>query len=78
MHDGSQTINSATDIKIFIEQNKSSNMIVGKEKFQNFEPSAVQQLGLGKQSNSLDRVPNTAFIIDENYMAKTVGQEETK
>ena len=42
MHDASQTINSATDIKIFIEQNKSSNMIVGKEKFQNFEASAVQ------------------------------------
>ena len=42
MHDSSQTINSATDIKIFIEHNKSTNMIVGKEKFEVFEAAAVQ------------------------------------
>ena len=34
--DASQMINSATDIKIFIEHNKSSNLVVTKEKFQSY------------------------------------------
>lgn len=37
MHETSQLINSATDIKIFIEHNKSSNLVVTKEKFMDFE-----------------------------------------
>lgn len=38
MYDASQVIDSATDIKIFIEHNKSNNMVMNKEKFQNFVP----------------------------------------
>lgn len=37
MHDCSQTISSSTDVKIFIEHNKSVNPIVSKETFEDFE-----------------------------------------
>ena len=40
-------IDSATDIKIFIEQNKSANLVVSKEKFQDYNGD-MSKTGLSK------------------------------
>lgn len=48
IHDASQMINSATDIKIFIESNKSTNLIVNREKFEEYEDNAPKALSAPK------------------------------
>jgi len=69
-------INSATDIKIFIEHNKSTNLTVNREKFQDFEAS--EQHTTLQDSNVLDG-GTTTFFIDENYMNNNVlPQEDNK
>ena len=40
LHDASQMITSQTDIKIFIENNKSTNLIINKEKFLEYEDTS--------------------------------------
>lgn len=78
LHNTSQVIDSATDVKIFIECNKSSNLVVSREKFQDYE-DGMELVGTNKPKV---KTKNEAFIIDENYMANTVGaesmQEESK
>ena len=71
-------INSTTDIKIFIEHNKSSNLTVNREKFQDFEAS--EQHTTLHDSNVLDGGQTTTFFIDENYMNNNVvlPKEESK
>jgi len=73
-------ISSATDIKIFIEHNKSTNLNVPKERFEDFEQTAEEKnLALSAAAAS---VSNNAFIIDDNYMAKSgtsrLNKEEKK
>ena len=47
VQDSSKMIDSATDIKIFIEQNKSANLVVSKEKFQDYNGD-MSKTGLSK------------------------------
>jgi len=74
MHDVSQMINSATDIKIFIEHNKSTNLTVNREKFQDFEAS--EQHTTLHDSDVLNGGQTTTFFIDENYMNNNVLPQE--
>ena len=80
MHDCSQMINADTDVKIFIEYNKSSNLTVSKESFEDFEQTAEEK-SLAR-SAAASQVSNSAFIIDDNYMAKSgtnrMANEEMK
>ena len=76
MHDCSQMINAETDVKIFIEYNKSSNLTVSKEQFEDFEQTAEEQ-SLAR-SAAASQVNNNAFIIDDNYMARSGATEEKK
>ena len=73
-------INADTDVKIFIEYNKSSNLTVSKEAFEDFEQTAEEK-SLAR-SVAASQVSNTAFIIDDNYMAKSgtnrMANEEKK
>ena len=78
IHDASQMINSQTDIKIFIEHNKSTNLVVNKEKFQDYQEGETKQSGLKLLQNTAERIPTTTFIIDENYMSANVLEEESK
>lgn len=88
LHDASQMITSATDIKIFIETNKSTNLIVNKEKFEVYEDTSKElHPGLLTKSQKSEELGSSgngrtnAFVIDENYMgnAMTGSQlEESK
>ena len=76
-------INSTTDIKIFIEYNKSANLIVTKEKFEEYEDTstALKVVGQGSAAAAMDSSKlSNVFILDENYMANTIGvaPEESK
>ena len=48
MNNASQVIDAATDAKIFIECNKSSNLVVNHEKFKDYE-DGMELLGSTKQ-----------------------------
>ena len=61
-------IDSATDIKIFIEQNKSANLVVSKEKFQDYNGD-MSKTGLSKAQKLEQKMPHHSFIVDDNYMA---------
>ena len=68
VQDSSKMIDSATDIKIFIEQNKSANLVVSKEKFQDYNGD-MSKTGLSKAQKLEQKMPHHSFIVDDNYMA---------
>ena len=73
----SQGIDASTDVKIFIESNKSSNLVVSREKFKDYE-DGMEMLGSSKVKKETQ---DMTFIIQDNYMTDAVGathQEETK
>lgn len=74
--DASQMVNAATDIKIFIEHNKSSNLVVAKERFQSYdERQQVPSSGRTSSFKGLVEEKFAAnFVIDENYMSSTVTE----
>jgi len=79
MHDTSQMTNSATDIKIFIEFNKSTNPIVNKEEFQDFQSSEADVVPLAREvSQGFDHGAATTFTINDNYMRRGGGEESKK
>ena len=48
LNNASQVIDAATDVKIFIECNKSGNLVVSHEKFNDYE-DGMEQLGQAKK-----------------------------
>ena len=64
MHDASQMINSATDIKIFIEYNKSTNLVVAKEKFQEFKMEAPRKSILDYRQANAPEKSSSALIFE--------------
>ena len=76
MHDATQIINSATDVKIFIEYNKSTNPIVGQEQFQDFQSSTESPV---PQKPQQPQQPASTFVVFENYMHEgSLRTEESK
>ena len=67
-------IDSATDIKIFIEYNKSNNMVVTKEKFQQFV--AKKPKPVAKPYPAED--PATGFAFKDNLVTKKSQHGRTR
>ena len=51
LNHASQVIDAATDVKIFIECNKSSNLVVSHEKFNDYE-DGIELLGAKKKKKN--------------------------
>ena len=46
-------ISSITDVKIFIEHHKSTNMVVNKERFQNYDDNQLNDGTIKQRSGSM-------------------------
>ena len=73
MNNASQVIDAATDVKIFIECNKSSNLVVSHEKFNDYE-DGMEQLGQAKKKKK-EQKQTSIFVLDENYMSNAVNAD---
>ena len=74
LSDASEVINSETDMKIFIEHHKSTNMVVNKERFlpydDNMPVADLSQQALSKSvASAAQETAPSNLVIMQDYMS---------